>query len=127
MGTQVAAGDLVVADDDGVVVIPAAQVEKTSADGKARADKEEAIHEQLRQGDKYHPGPAGLSQRGPVHDHDDANRVQPVQESVKKNIVGIGRRAYDGGVMRLSRWIVTKAWSIRAPTMRFIHGVEAVE
>ncbi len=63
MGTQVAAGDLVVADDDGVVVIPAAQVEKTLADGKARADKEEAIMQQLRQG-RTTLDLLGLSQRG---------------------------------------------------------------
>ncbi len=49
-GTPVAAGDLVVADDDGVVVIPAAQVEATLAQGQARFDKEARIMDELRQG-----------------------------------------------------------------------------
>jgi 4-hydroxy-4-methyl-2-oxoglutarate aldolase len=49
-GTPVAAGDLVVADDDGVVVIPAAHAEATLANGQARFDKEALIMEQLRQG-----------------------------------------------------------------------------
>jgi 4-hydroxy-4-methyl-2-oxoglutarate aldolase len=49
-GTPVAAGDLVVADDDGVVILPAGQVAATLANGRARAEKEEAILRQLRQG-----------------------------------------------------------------------------
>jgi 4-hydroxy-4-methyl-2-oxoglutarate aldolase len=39
-GTPVAAGDLVVADDDGVLVLPASAVADTLARGRARADKE---------------------------------------------------------------------------------------
>jgi 4-hydroxy-4-methyl-2-oxoglutarate aldolase len=49
-GTPVAAGDLVVADDDGVLIIPAAQVAATLAKGQARADKEAGIMERLREG-----------------------------------------------------------------------------
>lgn len=49
-GTPVAAGDLVVADDDGVLVIPAAHVEHTLAQGQARADKEAKMMEALTQG-----------------------------------------------------------------------------
>ncbi|CAG9247991.1 4-hydroxy-4-methyl-2-oxoglutarate aldolase [Paraburkholderia unamae] len=49
-GTPVAPGDLLVADDDGVLVLPAAHVEATLAKGQARADKEAAIMEQLREG-----------------------------------------------------------------------------
>jgi 4-hydroxy-4-methyl-2-oxoglutarate aldolase len=49
-GSPVAAGDLVVADDDGVVVVPAAHVEATLRKGQARFDKEARIMEELRQG-----------------------------------------------------------------------------
>ncbi|AYQ43934.1 MULTISPECIES: RraA family protein [Burkholderia cepacia complex] len=49
-GTPVAAGDLVVADDDGVLVIPAAHVEETLARGQARADKEAKMMDALREG-----------------------------------------------------------------------------
>lgn len=49
-GTPVAAGDLVVADDDGVLVIPAAYVEHTLTEGQARADKEAKMMEALTQG-----------------------------------------------------------------------------
>lgn len=49
-GTPVAAGDLVVADDDGVLVIPAVHVERTLADGQVRADKEARMMEALTQG-----------------------------------------------------------------------------
>lgn len=49
-GTPVAPGDLVVADDDGVLVIPAAHVEHTLANGQARADKEARMMEALAQG-----------------------------------------------------------------------------
>ncbi|WP_175852915.1 dimethylmenaquinone methyltransferase [Burkholderia anthina] len=49
-GTPVAAGDLVVADDDGVLVIPAAHVEATLSDGQARADKEATMMAALRAG-----------------------------------------------------------------------------
>jgi 4-hydroxy-4-methyl-2-oxoglutarate aldolase len=49
-GTPVAAGDLVVADDDGVLVIPATHVDHTLAQGQARADKEAKMMEALTQG-----------------------------------------------------------------------------
>lgn len=49
-GAPVAAGDLVVADDDGVVVVPAALAEATLARGQARFDKEAKIMDQLREG-----------------------------------------------------------------------------
>ncbi|MBS0466173.1 MAG: RraA family protein [Proteobacteria bacterium] len=49
-GTPVATGDLVVADDDGVLVIPAAHVEHTLAQGQARADKEARMMQALTQG-----------------------------------------------------------------------------
>ena len=49
-GTPVCAGDLVVADDDGVLIIPAAHVEHTLADGQARSDKEAKMMEALAQG-----------------------------------------------------------------------------
>ncbi|CAB3764825.1 dimethylmenaquinone methyltransferase [Burkholderia puraquae] len=49
-GTPVATGDLVVADDDGVLVIPAAHVEETLAQGQARADKEAKMMDALREG-----------------------------------------------------------------------------
>ncbi|HIH2749829.1 dimethylmenaquinone methyltransferase [Burkholderia aenigmatica] len=49
-GTPVAAGDLVVADDDGVLVIPAAHVEETLVQGQARADKEAKMMDALREG-----------------------------------------------------------------------------
>ncbi|MGU7770483.1 RraA family protein [Burkholderia sp. MR1-5-21] len=49
-GTPVAAGDLVVADDDGVVIIPAAHAQATLANGQARADKEAQIMAALAAG-----------------------------------------------------------------------------
>jgi len=49
-GTPVAVGDLVVADDDGVLVIPAAHVGETLAQGQARADKEAMMMDALREG-----------------------------------------------------------------------------
>ena len=49
-GTPVTAGDLVVADDDGVLVIPAAEVVRTLANGQTRADKEARMMESLSQG-----------------------------------------------------------------------------
>lgn len=49
-GTPVAAGDLVVADDDGVLVIPAAHVEETLALGQVRAGKEAKMMDALREG-----------------------------------------------------------------------------
>ena len=49
-GTPVAVGDLVVADDDGVIVIPAASVAATLASGQARADKETQMMDALSKG-----------------------------------------------------------------------------
>ncbi len=49
-GTPVAVGDLVVADDDGVLIIPAAHVEHTLAQGQTRADKETRMMQALTQG-----------------------------------------------------------------------------
>ncbi|MEJ5127514.1 dimethylmenaquinone methyltransferase [Comamonas sp. MYb21] len=49
-GTPVAAGDLVVADDDGVLVIPAAQAERSLAQGQLRADKEARMMQALQSG-----------------------------------------------------------------------------
>ncbi len=49
-GTPVVAGDLVVADDDGVLVIPAGHVQATLREGQARTDKEEAMMQALREG-----------------------------------------------------------------------------
>ncbi|WP_321788034.1 dimethylmenaquinone methyltransferase [Burkholderia pyrrocinia] len=49
-GTPVAAGDLVVADDDGVLVIPVTDVERTLTQGQARADKEAQMMDALRAG-----------------------------------------------------------------------------
>jgi 4-hydroxy-4-methyl-2-oxoglutarate aldolase len=49
-GTPVAPGDLVVGDDDGVLVLPAAAVDATLASGQARAEKEAAFMEKLQQG-----------------------------------------------------------------------------
>lgn len=49
-GTPVAAGDLVVADDDGVLIVPAAHAEYTLTQGQARADKEAKFMVSLTQG-----------------------------------------------------------------------------
>lgn len=49
-GTPVAIGDLVVADDDGVIVIPASYVAATLAQGQARFEKEARIMDELRNG-----------------------------------------------------------------------------
>lgn len=49
-GAHVAAGDLVVADDDGIVIIPQAEVERTLDEGQARFDKEARMMEALRAG-----------------------------------------------------------------------------
>lgn len=50
VGVPVAIGDLVVADDDGVIIIPAAEAERTIAAGEARAAKEAVMMKQLAQG-----------------------------------------------------------------------------
>jgi len=49
-GVPIDAGDLVVADDDGVVVVPAAEVQRVLAAGEARAAKEAEMMEKLVQG-----------------------------------------------------------------------------
>ena len=49
-GAQVAIGDLVVADDDGIVIIPQAEVQRTLANGEARAEKESRMMAALREG-----------------------------------------------------------------------------
>ncbi len=49
-GVAVTQGDLVVADDDGVIVVPAAAAERTIVSGEARAAKEAAMMAQLAQG-----------------------------------------------------------------------------
>lgn len=49
-GTPVETGDLVVADDDGVLVIPAAKVKHTLTQGQIRSDKEAKMMEALAQG-----------------------------------------------------------------------------
>ena len=50
IGVPVATGDLVVADDDGVIIIPAADAERTLAAGEARAAKGSRDDEALAQG-----------------------------------------------------------------------------
>ena len=50
-GVQIAAGDLVVADDDGVVVLPSACVDEVLAAGEARAKKEAHFMARLARGE----------------------------------------------------------------------------
>jgi 4-hydroxy-4-methyl-2-oxoglutarate aldolase len=49
-GTPVEVGDLVVADDDGVLVLPAEHALRTINDGQTRADKEARMMDALREG-----------------------------------------------------------------------------
>ena len=49
-GAQVSVGDLVVADEDGVIIIPADAVERTLREGQKRADKEAVFMAKLREG-----------------------------------------------------------------------------
>ncbi|MEX5611270.1 dimethylmenaquinone methyltransferase [Pseudomonas protegens] len=49
-GAAVAQGDLVVADDDGVIIIPQAHIGRTLAEGEARAQKEAQMMQALEQG-----------------------------------------------------------------------------
>jgi 4-hydroxy-4-methyl-2-oxoglutarate aldolase len=49
-GTPVEVGDLVVADDDGVLVLPAEHALRTVNDGQTRADKEARMMNALREG-----------------------------------------------------------------------------
>lgn len=51
-GVPVAPGDLVVADDDGVIVIPAAEAGRTILAGEDRAEKEAAMMQKLANGAK---------------------------------------------------------------------------
>jgi 4-hydroxy-4-methyl-2-oxoglutarate aldolase len=51
-GVPVAAGDLVVADDDGVVVLPRARIDDVLAAGEARARKEADFMARLVRGEK---------------------------------------------------------------------------
>jgi 4-hydroxy-4-methyl-2-oxoglutarate aldolase len=50
-GVQVLAGDMVVADDDGVVVLPGARVNDVLAAGEARAQKEADFMARLSRGE----------------------------------------------------------------------------
>lgn len=49
-GAPVSAGDLVVADEDGVIIIPADAVGRTLREGQLRADKEALLMARLRDG-----------------------------------------------------------------------------
>lgn len=49
-GVPVVQGDLVVADDDGVIIVPAAEAERTIIAGEERAAKETTMMRQLTQG-----------------------------------------------------------------------------
>ena len=49
-GAFVAPGDLVVADDDGVIIIPKADAARTLAEGEARANKEAQMMQALTEG-----------------------------------------------------------------------------
>lgn len=49
-GVQVAQGDLVVADEDGVIILPKANAARTLAEGQARADKEALMMQAIEGG-----------------------------------------------------------------------------
>ncbi|MNG31660.1 4-hydroxy-4-methyl-2-oxoglutarate aldolase [compost metagenome] len=49
-GALVTLGDLVVADDDGVIIIPKADAARTLAEGEARASKEAQMMKALTDG-----------------------------------------------------------------------------
>lgn len=51
-GVRVAPGDLVVADDDGVVILPAAECARILQAGEERAEKEAAMMRKLERGEK---------------------------------------------------------------------------
>jgi 4-hydroxy-4-methyl-2-oxoglutarate aldolase len=69
-GVRVAPGDVVAADDDGVVVVPRAQADKVAAAGRARVAREDANRTRLAAGelglDIYNMR-ATLAQRGLVY------------------------------------------------------------
>ncbi|OYU42340.1 MAG: dimethylmenaquinone methyltransferase, partial [Burkholderiales bacterium PBB4] len=50
-GVPVAVGDMVVADDDGVIIVPAAELERTLAAAETRASKEAEMMARLSQGE----------------------------------------------------------------------------
>jgi 4-hydroxy-4-methyl-2-oxoglutarate aldolase len=50
-GQRICPGDAIVADDDGVAVVPRAAVAATLAAARARAEKEDATREALRRGE----------------------------------------------------------------------------
>ena len=50
-GAPVAAGDMVVADDDGVIIVPAVELERSLAAAEARASKEAEMMARLSQGE----------------------------------------------------------------------------
>jgi 4-hydroxy-4-methyl-2-oxoglutarate aldolase len=50
-GVPVATGDMVVADDDGVIIVPAAELERSLAAAEARASKEAEMMARLSRGD----------------------------------------------------------------------------
>ena len=49
-GTPVETGDLVIADDDGVLIVPQNHVERTLSEGQARFEKEAKMMEELTKG-----------------------------------------------------------------------------
>lgn len=49
-GAAVAQGDLVVADEDGVIIVPKAEAARTLAEGQARADKEDVMMQAIEGG-----------------------------------------------------------------------------
>ncbi|ARQ13236.1 dimethylmenaquinone methyltransferase protein (plasmid) [Rhizobium etli] len=50
-GVPAAAGDFLVADDDGVLILPRSEVERTLSNGEARAAKERSMMERLAAGE----------------------------------------------------------------------------
>jgi 4-hydroxy-4-methyl-2-oxoglutarate aldolase len=50
-GTAIDPGDVIVADDDGVVVVKRAEAAKVAAASKQRVDKEDVVRERLAKGE----------------------------------------------------------------------------